>query len=430
MAIMPIKAGRIRVVNVSRSLSESLRLPPPAPTVAKLPPPKFLRHDPLLGKVTTDPTGQALHSGYDAFYSPHGVEGLVKTNTGRLELLAVKSLQIGTGQFRAFMEAAKLAYPTICVWLVDNPALAVILARYGFTPAVELAGHGEALKGFRWDRPAPPTKTTKAKRMNPTTDYTTGPTEKRSFVRWTHEELTTLAAAMVKGRIEFPFATFADIFERSQRATLPGERQRTVAGPTAVPELMQAFVNQWMQATQPKTVEAEPPPPQIIEVQVEKEVSYPDLLNRLDLPSLVALVVAKLEKPMGQLLTAMAASNGTQPAAVPALPAVPLPLITNTPNKRLPRIAVVGARSSQFAAMEMEIKKMKLDEKLDVRFVAHDTERARLPVCDKVLINNHVHHRWFALAKETLSSSNIIFVEGNEPAILNKLRDISTQQPK
>lgn len=113
---------------------------------------------PFLGRITPDPVGQILNTGYSRFESPSGIDGLAKVNGDRLDLLAVISTSPGKGLFRAFIALAKLRYTTICVWHDDNPLIGQALKRYGFTPEVEINGDGEIVPGWRWDKPMPEAK--------------------------------------------------------------------------------------------------------------------------------------------------------------------------------------------------------------------------------------------------------------------------------
>ena len=107
------------------------------------------RH-PILGTIGPDPIGRILGTGYSRFYSKAGVRGLAKTTDTRLDLLAIESQQIGTGQFSRFMAQAKAHYQEIYVWFVDSTVLQAILLLYGFTPCDQVELDGSKLSGFVW----------------------------------------------------------------------------------------------------------------------------------------------------------------------------------------------------------------------------------------------------------------------------------------
>lgn len=109
---------------------------------------------PLMGQFEPDPVGEMLGTWYMKFQSPTGIGGLAKWSDERLDLLAVHASFKGKGQFREFIRIAKHRFKTICVWEDMNPIMGPMLRRYGFSPETEIQGWGEAVSGWRWDRPA------------------------------------------------------------------------------------------------------------------------------------------------------------------------------------------------------------------------------------------------------------------------------------
>lgn len=105
-----------------------------------------------LGKVTPDPAGTILGTGFKRFYSRSGIDGLARENGDRLDILAVVANKPGKGQFRSFIATCQKQYRTVCVWGIFNPLLEEILGRYGFTPETEIDQWGMPLVGMRWDR--------------------------------------------------------------------------------------------------------------------------------------------------------------------------------------------------------------------------------------------------------------------------------------
>ena len=105
----------------------------------------------VLGKLTVDPVGEKLGTGFGRFVSPLGVDGLVKVRSPRLDILFIGTSHPGTGQFRRFIQQAKTEFDIICIWEVWSPILKIVLPRYGFLPATDFV-NGESLTGFRWDK--------------------------------------------------------------------------------------------------------------------------------------------------------------------------------------------------------------------------------------------------------------------------------------
>lgn len=109
--------------------------------------------DPVLGVLSPDPAGEILCTRYKRFRSPSGIDGLARRDGMTLELLAVIANEPGTGQFRRFIKQAQERFTTICIWHDLNPALGVILSKYGFTPEDDVDEFGQKLSGWRWDAP-------------------------------------------------------------------------------------------------------------------------------------------------------------------------------------------------------------------------------------------------------------------------------------
>lgn len=106
----------------------------------------------VLGPLLPDPASTILGTGYSRFESPSGLRGLAKVHGRRLDLLVVDASRPGTGQFRAFIDAAKREFDMIYLWEVWNPALDLILQRYGFRACREAdLDTGEILDGYRYD---------------------------------------------------------------------------------------------------------------------------------------------------------------------------------------------------------------------------------------------------------------------------------------
>lgn len=79
-----------------------------------------------------NPICDLFESGYSAFQSSTGLNGLAKIENGTLSLLAVNATKERTGQFRQFIRQAKWKYKEIEVVEVWNEELRSALLRYGF----------------------------------------------------------------------------------------------------------------------------------------------------------------------------------------------------------------------------------------------------------------------------------------------------------
>lgn len=89
---------------------------------------------PVLGHTKPDPAASIIGTGFIRFLTCSGVAGLARlTVPGILDILAVQSSRPGTGQFRAFICAAKLHFTHIRIFEVWSDRLKKCLPRYGFT---------------------------------------------------------------------------------------------------------------------------------------------------------------------------------------------------------------------------------------------------------------------------------------------------------
>lgn len=98
-----------------------------------------------------DPVGQILGTGYYRFESPLGICGLARIVGNELDLLAVVAERPGCGQFRRFINAAKVKFESISIWEDWNPVVGSALAKYGFLLATRTE-KGETNTGWRWEK--------------------------------------------------------------------------------------------------------------------------------------------------------------------------------------------------------------------------------------------------------------------------------------
>src|SRR6266576_1122585 len=107
-------------------------------------------------------------------------------------------------------------------------------------------------------------------------------------VKWTDGETGVIANAFVVKRLSDPFSSAIDILEAAQRDALPAERRRVI--PTlqmkVVPQLRTEIVRQWKERT-----DATERDPVVVQVEVEKPVTWAALQAALDTPTLAALLV-------------------------------------------------------------------------------------------------------------------------------------------
>ena len=108
--------------------------------------------NPILGQTYPDPTGEALGTGMIQFHSAVGIDGLCceSPDGAELNLLAVFARQVGTGQFRTFIDQCKRNYSIVRVLEVWNDDLRKVLIRYGFAETRWTDVFGETLDSMEW----------------------------------------------------------------------------------------------------------------------------------------------------------------------------------------------------------------------------------------------------------------------------------------
>lgn len=103
-------------------------------------------------------SSEALGSDYQQYHTAGGLDGLARVDGDTLNILFIGASNPGTGQFRAFVTAAKARFSGIVFWSIWNPKLEKTLERYGFTPCTgpdtHLDGTPSTATGMRWLRAA------------------------------------------------------------------------------------------------------------------------------------------------------------------------------------------------------------------------------------------------------------------------------------
>jgi hypothetical protein len=130
--------------------------------------------NPILGTISLDPTAEVLGTGMVQFKSAMGIDGLCcESHDGtELNLLAVFARQVGTGQFRRFIDQCKRNYSTVRVLEVWNDDLRKVLLRYGFTETKWTDVFGEKLDAMVWVPLHPSTPTCSQASPDPTSPQT------------------------------------------------------------------------------------------------------------------------------------------------------------------------------------------------------------------------------------------------------------------
>jgi hypothetical protein len=235
-------------------------------------------------------------------------------------------------------------------------------------------------------------------------------------IKWTDDEMKLVADKFIELRLSDIFVSPTMLLDLSQEA-LPQERRRAIAGISAVP-VLQKYINElWA-----KRANLEIPPPQIIEIQVPQPPNYAEIMQRMDTPSLAALLLARL----GQQFQGIKIE--APPAPVPAPGKEPISLIkaasAQQTKSRHPRVALVAMGTKEYSQVMLEIEKHKLE--IDLRPVDLSEHKPSIPLsCDCVIFLGNAlgGHVWKA-AREHWPTSRLYNVAADTSVIVQKLRDI------
>jgi hypothetical protein len=248
-------------------------------------------------------------------------------------------------------------------------------------------------------------------------------------IRWTQEEIDALAELWVDRRIKHPFEFPMKLMDACQQELLPQDRRRNLVSLASCKELSVAIAKFWRLRTD-KVAPPEPVPPVIMNIEVPAPMEYGELLKNLDVPSIVALLVAKLNDPLVQVsaqLASLQAQLGVRQAEITKPPVVPLPLIAVSQQKKMPRVAVMGPLEGQFK----EIERKATDEglKVELRFVDNTKSAPTAPVsCDYCIITRHTSHDAWQIAQGQFKNDRLFIVHGGTTSVMQKLRDIASRQ--
>lgn len=174
----------------------------------------------------------------------------------------------------------------------------------------------------------------------------------KTRVHWDEDQIESIAAAFVRLRTKEPFVAYTKYLAKAQEECIVPDERRKLYTVNAVPLLKTRIQALWE-----KAVNAEPLPPQIINIPVEKEVDYAELAARLDTPTLVAM----LTKRITDALSGLHLTNGNDRPLAPSKAAPPLNLITPPPSPpRPPRVAFLHVELKFFSELQAEVERLKI----------------------------------------------------------------------
>jgi hypothetical protein len=170
-------------------------------------------------------------------------------------------------------------------------------------------------------------------------------------------------------------------------------------------------------------------PPTIVTVEVQTPFDYAEALAHYDVPTLAALLVGRLGKRMDaiqDLLSGVTEGGGSRPCVAPLQPSK-TPAVFAKPEKRLPRVAIIGPLPGQMRDIQQQVEDAGLAVAL--RFVNKEASNTNLPTsCDYVIVTRHSRHKWWDAARQQLENGRVFFVDGGINQVVQKLRDICSRQ--
>jgi hypothetical protein len=241
-------------------------------------------------------------------------------------------------------------------------------------------------------------------------------------IHWDEDQIESLAAGFVRLRSHNPFAPYGKLMDKAQEECLIPDQRRPLATVNLVPLLKERIV-----ALYAKSLQADPTPPQIIEIPVEKPVDLVEISNRLDTPTLMAL----LTKRFGEVVDKIRFTNGNEhQPAMPRAAAASISLLTPTPPEkpRNPRVAFCHVELKVFSQLQDQVERNKIPVELRGVEIAH--KGTAIPMsCDYVVfMKNAIGGVSWKAAMQSWPHKRISTVDNNVEAALQKMRDIVSQQ--
>ena len=243
----------------------------------------------------------------------------------------------------------------------------------------------------------------------------------KTRTHWDEDQIESLATVVVRLRSKDPFMAVRPLLKKAQEECLIPDLRRQLASVNVVPLLKSRII-----ALYAKAVQAEPPPPQIIEIPVEKTVDYIELANRLDTPTLAAILTDRIIKGLSGLRVpngneAHSATAKSAPASISML------AVASQEKPRRVRVAFCHVELKVFSQLREQVDRNKIEVELRGVDIAH--KGATIPVsCDYVVfMKNAIGGVAWKAVMANWPNKRISTVDNNVEAALQKMRDIASQ---
>jgi hypothetical protein len=243
----------------------------------------------------------------------------------------------------------------------------------------------------------------------------------RTRICWNEDQIESLAKVIVRLRAQNMFTPLSELLAAAQDECLPDNEHRKLCSIRNVPLLYERTRALWEAA-----VHAEPTPPQIIQIPVEKPVDYLELASRLDAPTLMAL----LTKQAVGLLEKIHWTGTAEHHAATAKTAPPISLFAPPPAAKLrpPRVAFCGVDLPLFAKLRTELETGKILVELRGVDLAKKGQSIPLSADFVVFMKNATGGLAWKNARAAYPDKRVFVIENNLPAAVQKMRDIAAMQ--
>jgi hypothetical protein len=237
-------------------------------------------------------------------------------------------------------------------------------------------------------------------------------------IHWDDDQIESLAQAFVRLRLKDPLITVRPLLKRVQEECLVPEQRRALACIKVEPRLYDRVRTLWRHTLE----QSAPPPPQIIEILVEKPIDYTVLAARLDTPSLMALLTQRVTDGLASLRLAIGAEQPAVP--VKTIPMASL-LVPPVPEKKYePRVAFCHVELKVFSQLKEQVERFKIPVELRGVDIAKRGAAVPLSADFVVFMNNCVGGVSWKSVMSSWPHGRIFVVDNNLPSALQKMRDI------
>lgn len=247
---------------------------------------------------------------------------------------------------------------------------------------------------------------------------------RKESIKWSDSEITELAKAFAEERKADPFLPAHEVLSIGMRKVLPEHRWRDIVSMNAVMNVRAKIETLWLEEMTKAT-----PEPIIVHVETQVPPDYMDILSRCDLPSLCALVVAKLQASAQGFAPLFASLTPPGAAHTGAPLQAPVSLLNAASAKpRKTRVLIVGPQKGQFHEIESRAAEMKLP--VELLWLDKDKPMPNVPVNTDYVVGTLLNPSLHQMFRKNLPPGKYYLLEGaGITQFVNKLRDIGALLP-